>query len=39
MKSDPVQFMLGDSIGGAGSGSGDEITVKMRTWNGAYHKP
>lgn len=39
MKSDPVQFILGDRIGGAGSRNGDEVTVKIRTWNGAHHKP
>lgn len=39
MKSYPVQFMLEYGIGGAGSGNGDATTVKMRTWNGAHHKP
>lgn len=34
-----MQFMMGDGVGGAGSGNGDAIIVKMRTWNGAYHKP
>lgn len=38
MKSIRVQFMLGGSLGSAGLGNGGEVTVKMRTWNGARHK-